>query len=138
MQYVKQLHKAARPAVEQRVAVRRDISTMVNAAPPGASPDLKLGVVAELTLAKSGSSPLSSISLSSDQRHGVVGGRELMKVSSGKHMRERKRLRRIDPCTQFQMLFLFVLATAVPMRAGHLRCGCVCAANALRTMQICT
>lgn len=41
---------------------------------------LRAGVVAELTLAKSGSSPLSSISLSSDQRHGVVGGRELMKV----------------------------------------------------------
>lgn len=45
------------------------------------APPLEDGVVAELTLAKSGfSSPLSSISLSSDQRHGVVGGRELMKV----------------------------------------------------------
>lgn len=35
------------------------------------------GVVAELGL---GPSPLNAISLSPDQRHGVVGGRDLMKV----------------------------------------------------------
>lgn len=39
------------------------------------------GVVAELTIAKSGqSAPLTAISTSSDQRHAVVGGHGIMKV----------------------------------------------------------
>lgn len=38
--------------------------------------ETKEGVVAQLSL----KSPLNAISLSSDQRHGVVGGRDLMKV----------------------------------------------------------
>lgn len=38
--------------------------------------DLRDGVVSELQLG----SPLNAISLSGDQRYGVVGGRDLMKV----------------------------------------------------------
>lgn len=41
----------------------------------------KHGVVAELSFAKRGqSTPLTAISLSSDQRHAVVGGHGIMKV----------------------------------------------------------
>lgn len=41
---------------------------------------LKEGVVAQLSLSRKGGASLTCISLSEDQRHGVVGGRELMKA----------------------------------------------------------
>lgn len=41
---------------------------------------LKEGVVAQLSLSRKGGASLTCISLSGDQRHGVVGGRELMKA----------------------------------------------------------
>ncbi|CAM9989632.1 unnamed protein product [Pylaiella littoralis] len=56
---------------------------MASCYPPPAAPVTcrKRGVVAELTIAKSGqSAPLTAISTSSDQRHAVVGGHGIMKV----------------------------------------------------------